>query len=190
ETPRDRLRSGHPRTPVVASRSAGRRSARGGDVAGRRQGRERPAAAVRGDQRARPRPRRPRPRGRTRDGVARGCGRALPGRALVLLRGTKSGPDEGYLSRILLLASTTGYHTRAFGDAATRVGVVLVFATDRCHVLVDPWQDGAEQAGDAGGVARRRPAGAMVSRLANRRESARPRRQAVVSVRHQAGRAV
>jgi len=47
------------------------------------------------------------------------------------------------LSRILLLAATTGYQTRAFGDAAERVGVELVFATDRCHVLVDPWQDGA-----------------------------------------------
>ena len=47
------------------------------------------------------------------------------------------------MSRILLLAATTGYQTRAFGDAAERVGVELVFATDRCHVLVDPWQDGA-----------------------------------------------
>jgi biotin carboxylase len=47
------------------------------------------------------------------------------------------------LSRILLLAATTGYQTRAFGDAAERIGVELVFATDRCHVLEDPWQDGA-----------------------------------------------
>jgi ATP-grasp domain/L-amino acid ligase C-terminal domain 2/ATP-grasp N-terminal domain len=47
------------------------------------------------------------------------------------------------MPRILLLAATTGYQTRAFGDAAERVGVELVFATDRCHVLVDPWQDGA-----------------------------------------------
>jgi hypothetical protein len=47
------------------------------------------------------------------------------------------------LSRILLLAATTGYQTRAFGDAAERIGAELVFATDRCHVLEDPWQDGA-----------------------------------------------
>jgi hypothetical protein len=47
------------------------------------------------------------------------------------------------MSRILLLAATTGYQTRAFGDAADRIGVELVFATDRCHVLEDPWQDGA-----------------------------------------------
>jgi biotin carboxylase len=47
------------------------------------------------------------------------------------------------LSRILLLATTTGYQTRAFGDAADRLGVELVFATDRCHMLDDPWRDGA-----------------------------------------------
>jgi biotin carboxylase len=45
--------------------------------------------------------------------------------------------------RILLLATTTGYQTRAFGDAAERLGVELVFATDRCHMIEDPWQDGA-----------------------------------------------
>jgi biotin carboxylase len=47
------------------------------------------------------------------------------------------------MSRVLLLAATTGYQTRAFGDAAGRLGVELVFATDRCHMLEDPWQDGA-----------------------------------------------
>src|SRR5438876_739413 len=45
--------------------------------------------------------------------------------------------------RVLLLATTTGYQTRAFGDAAERLGVELVFATDRCHMLEDPWQDRA-----------------------------------------------
>jgi biotin carboxylase len=45
--------------------------------------------------------------------------------------------------RVLLLATTTGYQTRAFGEAAERLGVELVFATDRCHMLEDPWQDGA-----------------------------------------------
>src|SRR5262245_63853898 len=47
------------------------------------------------------------------------------------------------MRRVLLLATTTGYQTRAFGDAADRLGVELVFATDRCHVLDDPWRDGA-----------------------------------------------
>jgi biotin carboxylase len=47
------------------------------------------------------------------------------------------------MRRVLLLATTTGYQTRAFGDAAERLGVELVFATDRCHVLEDPWRDGA-----------------------------------------------
>ena len=47
------------------------------------------------------------------------------------------------MRRVLLLATTTGYQTRAFGDAAARLGVELVFATDRCHLLEDPWQDHA-----------------------------------------------
>jgi biotin carboxylase len=47
------------------------------------------------------------------------------------------------MKRILLLATTTGYQTRAFGDAAARLGVELVFATDRCRSLEDPWQDQA-----------------------------------------------
>jgi predicted ATP-grasp superfamily ATP-dependent carboligase len=44
---------------------------------------------------------------------------------------------------VLILATTTGYQTRAFGDAATRLGIELVFATDRCHLIEDPWQDHA-----------------------------------------------
>jgi hypothetical protein len=47
------------------------------------------------------------------------------------------------MPRVLLLATTTGYQTRAFGEAAERLGVDLVFATDRCNVLDDPWQDAA-----------------------------------------------
>jgi hypothetical protein len=50
---------------------------------------------------------------------------------------------ERVMSRVLLLSTTTGYQTRAFGDAAERLGVELVFATDRCHVLDDPWRDEA-----------------------------------------------
>ena len=42
------------------------------------------------------------------------------------------------MPRVLILAATTGYQTRAFGEAAERLGVELVFATDRCSVLDDP----------------------------------------------------
>jgi biotin carboxylase len=45
--------------------------------------------------------------------------------------------------RVLLLATTTGYQTRMFADAAARLGVELVYATDRCDQLDDPWRDGA-----------------------------------------------
>lgn len=45
--------------------------------------------------------------------------------------------------RILVLAATTGYQTRSFGEAAGRAGLELVFATDRCHQLDDPWRDNA-----------------------------------------------
>jgi hypothetical protein len=47
------------------------------------------------------------------------------------------------LKRILFLATTTGYQTRTFGEAAERLGVQLVFATDRCDQLDDPWWDSA-----------------------------------------------
>jgi biotin carboxylase len=46
-------------------------------------------------------------------------------------------------SRILLLAATTGYQTRSFAAAAANVGASVVLATDRCHVLEDPWRDQA-----------------------------------------------
>jgi biotin carboxylase len=45
--------------------------------------------------------------------------------------------------RVLLLAATTGYQVRSFDESARRLGVELVFATDRCHVLDDPWGDRA-----------------------------------------------
>ena len=47
------------------------------------------------------------------------------------------------MPRVLLLATTTGYQTRSFGEVAERLGVDLVFATDRCHLIDDPWRDGA-----------------------------------------------
>ncbi|HZT33021.1 MAG TPA: ATP-grasp domain-containing protein [Bryobacteraceae bacterium] len=45
--------------------------------------------------------------------------------------------------RLLLFAATTGYQIRVFADAARRLGMELVLATDRCHVLEDPWGDHA-----------------------------------------------
>ncbi len=45
--------------------------------------------------------------------------------------------------KLLLIGATTGYQTRVFGDAAERLGLELQLATDRCHVLDDPWGDHA-----------------------------------------------
>ena len=45
--------------------------------------------------------------------------------------------------RLLLFASKLGYQTRSFAEAARRLGVELIFATDRCHQLEDPWGDRA-----------------------------------------------
>jgi biotin carboxylase len=45
--------------------------------------------------------------------------------------------------KLLLAATTTGYQTREFAAAAERAGVELVFATDRCKGMDDPWGDHA-----------------------------------------------
>jgi len=47
------------------------------------------------------------------------------------------------MSRLLILASKLGYQTRSFADAARALGVEVMFASDRCHQLDDPWSDGA-----------------------------------------------
>jgi biotin carboxylase len=44
---------------------------------------------------------------------------------------------------MLILASKLGYQTRGFAEAAERLGVEVVFGTDRCHKLDDPWGDQA-----------------------------------------------
>jgi len=49
-------------------------------------------------------------------------------------------PDS---TRVLLVATTTGYQIRSFGEAADKLGVRLVFASDRCDQLEDPWWDEA-----------------------------------------------
>ena len=45
--------------------------------------------------------------------------------------------------RLLLFTGKLGYQTRSFGDAAEKLGVEIVFVTDRCHQLKDPWGDHA-----------------------------------------------
>jgi biotin carboxylase len=45
--------------------------------------------------------------------------------------------------KLLLIGATTGYQTRVFAEAAQRLSFELVLATDRCHVLDDPWGDHA-----------------------------------------------
>lgn len=43
----------------------------------------------------------------------------------------------------MILASKLGYQTRGFAEAAEKLGVDVVFGTDRCHKLDDPWGDSA-----------------------------------------------
>ena len=45
--------------------------------------------------------------------------------------------------RLLVVASKMGYQTRVIADAAHRLGVTVSLATDRCHMLEDPWGDHA-----------------------------------------------
>ncbi len=45
--------------------------------------------------------------------------------------------------RVLLLGSITGYQTRIFAQAAQRLGLDVVLATDQCKQLEDPWGDRA-----------------------------------------------
>jgi biotin carboxylase len=45
--------------------------------------------------------------------------------------------------RLLLFTAKLGYQTRSFEDAARKLGVHLVYVTDRCHQLEDPWGDQA-----------------------------------------------
>src|SRR5580700_12221757 len=47
------------------------------------------------------------------------------------------------MSRLLLFTAKLGYQTRSFDEAARKLGIDLVFVTDRCHQLDDPWGDRA-----------------------------------------------
>ena len=45
--------------------------------------------------------------------------------------------------KLLLIGATTGYQTGEFSVIAGRLNMDLLLATDRCHVLDDPWGDRA-----------------------------------------------
>jgi len=45
--------------------------------------------------------------------------------------------------RLLLFTGKLGYQTRSFEEAARKLGVQLVYVTDRCRQLEDPWGDRA-----------------------------------------------
>jgi carbamoylphosphate synthase large subunit len=45
--------------------------------------------------------------------------------------------------KLLLFAAKLGYQTRSIDEAARRLGVDVIFVTDRCHQLDDPWGDRA-----------------------------------------------
>jgi biotin carboxylase len=50
---------------------------------------------------------------------------------------------SGTRKRLLIVATTTGYQLKMFREAALRLGADVSLATDRCHVLDDPWGDQA-----------------------------------------------
>jgi biotin carboxylase len=47
------------------------------------------------------------------------------------------------MPRLLIFTAKLGYQTRSFDEAARKLGVDLIFVTDRCHRLDDPWGDRA-----------------------------------------------
>lgn len=49
----------------------------------------------------------------------------------------------GTRKHLLIVATTTGYQLNMFREAAARLDADVSLATDRCHVLEDPWGDHA-----------------------------------------------
>src|SRR2546427_13291852 len=45
--------------------------------------------------------------------------------------------------RLLLFTAKLGYQTRSFEEVARKLGVQLIYVTDRCHQLEIPWEDQA-----------------------------------------------
>ncbi len=52
-------------------------------------------------------------------------------------------PSKPRSKRLLILTSKLGYQTRGFAEAARKLGAEVVFGSDRCSHLEDPWADGA-----------------------------------------------
>ena len=44
---------------------------------------------------------------------------------------------------LLLFTNKLGYQTRSFEQAARTLDVEIIYVTDRCHQLEDPWGDRA-----------------------------------------------
>lgn len=74
--------------------------------------------------------------------------------------------------RLLILTSKLGYQAQSFAKAAGRLGAGVLFGTDRCQQLDDPWRDGAlalhfeqpeEAAGAIESVSRVRPINAILA---------------------------
>lgn len=70
-------------------------------------------------------------------------GASARGLPAALVRGDHPLTPGRRAQRLLLLVNTTGYQTRAFVEAADKLGLEVIIGSDRCHVLEDPWQDGA-----------------------------------------------
>src|ERR1700688_2281977 len=45
--------------------------------------------------------------------------------------------------RLLLFTNKLGYQTRSFEEAARKHNTEIIYVTDRCHQLEDPWDDRA-----------------------------------------------
>lgn len=55
----------------------------------------------------------------------------------------KEGRGLSRRKRLLLFAGKLGYQTRSLDEATRKLGVDVIFVTDRCHLLDDPWGDQA-----------------------------------------------
>ena len=60
-----------------------------------------------------------------------------------MVEGPVRSMNKQHHKSVLLFASKLGYQTRSFDAAARRLDVRLVFVTDRCHELSNPWGDDA-----------------------------------------------
>jgi hypothetical protein len=57
--------------------------------------------------------------------------------------GNSSKQPASNLRRLILFTNKLGYQTRSFEEAARKHAVEIIYVTDRCHQLEDPWGDRA-----------------------------------------------